>query len=403
MMGSDIKEPLELPCGLVLPNRLVKAAMAEGLAEKRHLPGPRISRVYGEWAKGGWGALLTGNVQVDVRHLGGYGDLATCEYQEDEHQSLHAWKQYADACQQHGAPAIAQICHPGRQSPRGAGERGFFGKAIAPSEIPLDIGNGLVAAIVRNIVFGVPKAMSHSDIARVIAQFVNCARILARCGFAGIEIHAAHGYLLSQFLSPRSNIRQDEYGGSAEKRARIVLEIIHQIRKAVPATFCLGIKLNSADYDTAQFEDTMTQIRLFSEAGVDFLEISSGSYEDPTMMGRGLRDETRNGKKTRKRFPNLILLLTGGFRTRKGIEAALKGGVCDLVGIGRPAVLNPDFPRLIMDDIYSDKEARVVFSKVPIPFLARLLRIRMLGGGAETQYFRGQIHRIAAGLVPHAP
>lgn len=117
-------------------------------------------------------------------------------------------------------------------------------------------------------------------------------------------------------------------------------------------------------------------------------------------MGRGLRDETTNGKsqdtelreglfldfttETRKRFPNLILLLTGGFRTRKGIEAALKGGVCDLVGIGRPAVLNPDFPRLIMDDIYSDKEARVVFSKVPVPFLARLLRIRMLGGGAET-------------------
>lgn len=113
---------------------------------------------------------------------------------------MHAWKQYADACQQHGAPAIAQICHPGRQSPRGAGERGFFGKSIAPSEIPLDIGNGLVATIVRNVVFGVPKAMSHSDIARVIAQFVNCARILARCGFAGIEIHAAHGYLLCELF-----------------------------------------------------------------------------------------------------------------------------------------------------------------------------------------------------------
>ncbi|CAG8882973.1 unnamed protein product [Penicillium egyptiacum] len=404
-MESDIKEPLKLPCGLVLPNRLVKAAMAEGMAEKSHLPGTRISCVYGEWAKGGWGALLTGmkivfesvlalnlmmwegNIQVDVRHLGGYGDLATREYQEDEWQSFYAWKQYADTCQQHGTPAVAQICHPGRQSPRGAGERGFFGKAIAPSEIPLDIGNGWVAAIVKNMVFGVPKAMSRSDIGRVIAQF--------------------------------SNIRQDEYGPSAEGRARIVLEIIHQIRRAVPATFCVGIKLNSADHDTSEFEETMTQIRFFSEAGVDFLEISGGSYEDPTMMGRGLRDETSNVKsedtehreaffldfatQTRKRFPNLVLLLTGGFRTRKGIEAALKGGVCDIVGIGRPAVLNLDFPLLMMDDIYSDQEARVVFSKVPIPFLARLLKIRMLGGGAETQYFRGQIHRIAAGLVPHAP
>ncbi|BCR84840.1 uncharacterized protein ACHE_20298S [Aspergillus chevalieri] len=370
--------------------------MAEGLADKGHLPGTRISRVYGEWAKGGWGALLT-----------------------DERQSLELWKKYADTCQQHGTPAIAQICHPGRQSPRGAGERGLFGKAIAPSEVPLHIGNGLAPTIVRNIVFGMPKAMSHADIDHVIAQFVNCARVLAQCGFGGIEIHAAHGYLLSQFLSSRSNIRQDDYGGDAERRARIVLEIIHQIRKAVPAAFCVGIKLNSADHNASSFEDTMTQIQLFSDAGVDFLEISGGTYEDPTMMGRGLRGGTSNTKsqnpesgeaffldfatQARKRFPNLILLLTGGFRTRKGIEAALKDGVCDLVGIGRPAVLRPDFPRFIMDDIYSDQEARVVFPKVPIPFLARLLQIRMLGGGAETQYFRGQIHRIAAGLVAYAP
>lgn len=118
------------------------------------------------------------------------------------------------------------------------------------------------------------------------------------------------------------------------------------------------------------------------------------------MMGRGLRDETNNAKSSktklreaffldfateaRKRFPNQILMLTGGFRTRKGIEAALKGGVCDLVGIGRPAVLNADFPRLMMDDTYSDQQARMDISKVAVPFLARLLNIKILGGGAET-------------------
>ncbi|KAL2820280.1 hypothetical protein BJX63DRAFT_418412 [Aspergillus granulosus] len=417
-MGLHIKEPLKLPCGLVLPNRLVKAAMAEGLADKGYLPGTRISRVYNEWAKGGWGALLTGNVQVDVRHLGGYGDLATREYQADERESLDAWKQYADICQQHGTPAIAQICHPGRQSPRGAGERGLFGQAIAPSEIPLHIGNGVAASIVRNIVFGWPKAMSQHDIDHVVSQFVNCARVLSQCGFGGIELHAAHGYLLYK-INSQSNTRQDDYGGSAERRARIVLEIIQQIRTAVPATFCVGIKLNSADHNASDFEDTMTQIQLFSDAGVDFLEISGGTYEDPTMMGRGLRDESSKAEshstesreaffldfatRTRKRFPNIILLLTGGFRTREGIEAALKAGVCDLVGIGRPAVLRSDFPRLMMDDIYSDQEARVLFPKVPIPFLARLLQIKILGGGAETEYFRGQIHRIAAGLATYAP
>ncbi|OJJ03847.1 hypothetical protein ASPVEDRAFT_85271 [Aspergillus versicolor CBS 583.65] len=418
-MGPGINEPLRLPCGLLLPNRLVKAAMAEGLADTGYLPGPKILQAYGEWAKGGWGALLTGNVQVDVRNLGSYGDLATREYGEDEHRVLQTWRQYADACQHHGTPAMAQICHPGRQSPRGAGERGIFGKTIAPSEISLHIGNGLAATLIRKLVFGVPTAMSYADIDHVIAQFVNCARTLADCGFSGIEIHAAHGYLLSQFLSPRSNVREDDYGGSAERRARIVVEIIRQIRGAVPDSFCVGIKLNSADHNASDFEDTMTQIRLFADAGVDFLELSGGTYEDPTMMGRGLKEESGDAKsqgtesreaffidfarETRKRLPQLVLLLTGGFRTRKGIEAALKSGVCDLVGIGRPAVLRPDFPRLVMDDVYSDQEAKVVFRKVPVPFLARLLQIRILGGGAETQYFQSQIHRIAAGLATYAP
>ena len=85
------------------------------------------------------------------------------------------------------------------------------------------------------------------------------------------------------FLLEQSNIRQDEFGGSAERRARIVLEIIQQIRNVVPATFCIGIKLNSADLNTSECEDTMTQIRLFADAGIDFLEISGGSYEDPTV------------------------------------------------------------------------------------------------------------------------
>ncbi|KAL3440538.1 hypothetical protein BJX65DRAFT_290272 [Aspergillus insuetus] len=418
-MGPDTNEPLTLKCGLILPNRLVKAAMAEGLADKGHLPGERISRVYSEWAKGGWGALLTGNIQVDVQHLGGYGDLATRSYQADGYQSLDPWKQYAEACQEHGTPAIAQICHPGRQSPRGAGERGFIGQTIAPSAIPLNIGDGFAASIVRNIVFGCPRAMSKSDIGHVVGQFVSCARVLARCGFSGIEIHAAHGYLLSQFLSPGSNDRQDEYGGNAERRARIVIDIIQQIRSVVPASFCIGIKLNSADHNASDFEDTMTQIQLFSDAGVDFLEISGGSYEDPTMMGRGVRDEPSKPKsqstaareaffldfaaQTRKRFPDITLLLTGGFRTREGIEAALKAGVCDLVGIGRPAVLRPDFARLVMDPAYTNQEAIVVFPKARVPLVARFLQIKSLGGGAETEYFRGQIHRLADGLSTYAP
>lgn len=143
--------------------------------------------------------MSKGNIQVDIHHLGGYGDLATCESHQDDHQSLERWKEYAGVCKHHGTPVIAQICHPGRQSPRGAGERGLLEKAIAPSAVPLDVGNGLAATIVRDLVFGTPQAMSPADIDHVITQFVNCARILAQCGFDGVEIHAAHGYLLCKF------------------------------------------------------------------------------------------------------------------------------------------------------------------------------------------------------------
>ena len=125
--------------------------------------------------------------------------MATRGYPEAEQDVLDAWRQYANACQQHGTPAVAQICHPGRQSPRGAFERGFFEKTIAPSTIPLEIGKVWVASIVRNTFFGVPQAMTHFDVNRVIAQFVNCACLLAQCGFSGIAIHAACGYLLCEF------------------------------------------------------------------------------------------------------------------------------------------------------------------------------------------------------------
>ncbi|OBT60999.1 hypothetical protein VE03_09728 [Pseudogymnoascus sp. 23342-1-I1] len=170
-------------------------------------------------------------------------------------------------------------------------------------------------------------------------------------------------------------MRHDEYGGTPDKRARVVLEIIRQTRAVVPKTFCIGVKLNSADHNASDFEDTMRQIELFAEIGVDFLEISGGTFENPTMMGRGLRDEMgneRNGRalsregffldfatEARKRFPELILMLTGGFRSRKGAEAALQSGACDLVGIGRAAVVRPNLSQLMLENMYSDEEASV--------------------------------------------
>ncbi|KAK9849086.1 hypothetical protein MYU51_014981 [Penicillium brevicompactum] len=416
-MPSPLADPVKLPCGLVLPNRLSKAAMAELMAKNNH-PTNTLADAYEQWSDGGWGSILTGNVQVDVNHMGSPFDPALhSEYKSpDSNADLVAqWKKYADACQKHGTPAIAQICHPGRQSFRGAGHRGLFAQTLAPSAVSIKLGDGYLERLLACLAWTSPKEMTSQDVERVIAQFVDTARLMADAGFSGIELHGAHGYLIDQFLSGKTNLRTDDYGGTPEKRARFVLEILSQTRKVVPATFCIGIKLNSADHDSATFEETMTQIALLADAGIDFMEISGGTYEDPSMMGyakaprKSERTAAREAfflefsKEVRSRHPGLVLMLTGGFRTRAGAEAAIRDGACDLVGIGRPAAVNPKFPRLLLDEGVKDSEAQLPLNKAPVPWYTRFLPANLIGAGAESTYYATQIQRLAKGLVTLAP
>ncbi|GLA50458.1 hypothetical protein AnigIFM63604_006518 [Aspergillus niger] len=411
---ASLHDPVKLPCGLVFPNRLAKAAMAEALAGSGNEPTPTLLKAYDQWGQGGWGALLTGNVQVDVDHLGNPWDPALhSEYtgKEGNEALVERWSQYAKTCQQHGTPCIVQACHPGRQTPRAAGRRGFFAPSIAPSAIPLDMGGGLVQRLLTWLVFPPPREMTQVDIDRVTRQFVDTARLMADSGFSGIELHGAHGYLIDQFLNTKSNKRTDAYGGTAEKRAKFVVDMIHAIREVVPPTFAIGIKLNSADHSSSTFEDTMTQIGLLIEAGIDFLEVSGGSYENPTMMGPEKRQSTvareaffiEFATETRKRFPDLVLMLTGGFRTRAGAMSALQQNACDVVGIGRPAAIEPKLPLVLMDESVPDEEAQLVLNRVPMPFLARFIPLRGIGAGLESSFYAKQIKRIAMGLKTFLP
>lgn len=187
-------------------------------------------------------------------------------------------------CNSEGTPTIVQINHPGRQSPLGSGNRGVFAKNLAPSAVPLNFGPGVLPKLITSLVFGTPKEMTQADIDDVIKRFGETARLSAEAGFAGAEIHAAHGYLLAQFLSEKSNLRTDAYGGTPAKRAQIILEVVKAMREATPKGFCVGIKLNSADHQSPQeFSAAREQIKLIAAAGVDFIEISGGSYEDPTV------------------------------------------------------------------------------------------------------------------------
>ncbi|KAK2592337.1 hypothetical protein QQS21_009956 [Conoideocrella luteorostrata] len=396
-MDLEIAKPLTLPCGLTIPNRLAKAAMAEGWGDRKNLPHQKLIETYGSWAEGEWGLLMTGNVQVDPAYLGQAEDNCV-NSNIPRGELIESWRTWAKASNRNGAKTIVQLNHPGRQSLPGAGTHGFFGKTMAPSAVPVLLGGGIIARCVSCVVFGTPREMTTTDIHYVVSRFADGAKLSFEAGFAGVEIHGAHGYLLAQFLSAKTNKRTDEYGGSPKKRARIVVDIIRAVRKVVPKEFCVGIKLNSVDHQSAtELQECIEQVEDVVAAGIDFIEISGGSYEDPLMMrvqNSGAVSEKTAKREAfflefahaiRHRFKDVPLMVTGGFRSRQGMEAAIRDGGCDLIGIGRPSVLNPWLPKnVIFNKEVQDSDATLYAKAVAPAWLSKLLGMRSINGAAET-------------------
>lgn len=220
-------------------------------------------------------------MQIDGRYLGHAGDVAwndTVTYEEQ----LSVWKRWANVCNGHSTPTIVQISHPGRQSPPFAGSKGFWDKTWSSSAVPMSLGDGCLPSLLGKLVFGTPREMTKEDIRHVVQGFARTAKLAADAGFAGAEIHGAHGYLIDQFLSEKVNQRTDEYGGSPAKRVRIVLDIVEAMRAVVPPSFCIGIKFNSVDHQSAErLRECVEGLKLITEAGIDFMEVSGGSYENP--------------------------------------------------------------------------------------------------------------------------
>ncbi|KAG9241056.1 NADH:flavin oxidoreductase/NADH oxidase-like protein [Calycina marina] len=410
-----LAQELSLPCGLTLPNRICKAALAENMAPANN-PDEKFPKAYAEWAKGGYGLIMTGNVQVTNTYLGAPGDIsvpspATASYTATKED----WTGWATATQQHGTPAIVQLNHPGRQSPAGAGSRWLWAKNLAPSAVSLNLGPRLFDSFLSNFVFGKPRAMTVADIEGVVQMFVDGAKMAEEAGFKGVELHAAHGYLLAQFMAPSSNKRDDEFGGTAAKRVKLILLIMKAIRASTKPGFCVGIKLNSVDVSSGNsMEETLEQVRLIVEAGIDFIEISGGSYENPVMMqehalpeptksARSLARESfflKFAQSVRARFPTVLLMVTGGFRTRAGMEAALNSGGCDLIGIGRPTTVIPYLPKdIILNEQIPDADADLRLKDLPSPWYMSLAG-KVIGAGAQSTYYAGQILRMGKGLKP---
>lgn len=328
--------PLTLPNGAVVPNRIAKAAMEENMADADHAPSAALLRLYDAWAAGEAGLLLTGNVMVDARAMTGPGGVVL---ENDRH--LDRFAAWAKAGRAHGAQMWMQINHPGRQMPASLGQ-----ETLAPSAVAVNIG-----ALSRQ--FPVPREMTAADIADVERRFVITARLAERAGFTGVQIHAAHGYLLSQFLSPLTNRRQDEWGGSLENRARLLLDIVRGIRAAVAPGFAVAVKLNSADFQRGGFspEDARDVVAMLGALGVDLVELSGGSYEAPAMMG-STRDERTLAREAYfldfareiATTATMSLMVTGGIRRREVAERVIDSGVA-IAGIATALAIAPDLPR----------------------------------------------------------
>ncbi|WP_354698654.1 hypothetical protein DSM112329_04342 [Paraconexibacter sp. AEG42_29] len=371
-----LTQPLALPCGAVLPGRIGKSAMSEQLGDRVNAPTPALNTLYGRWGSGGGGLLITGNVMVDRRHL---GEPKNVVVDDDRHLTqLRAW---ATAAQAGGTPTWVQINHPGRQALRIAGTH-----PVAPSPIRPKVPGAPT-----------PKQLTDAEIHAIVERFATTAAVVKEAGFHGVQIHGAHGYLVSQFLSPRANERTDAWGGDATKRMRFVVEVMKAIRARVGAAYPVGIKLNSADFQRGGFteEESMDVVAALTAEGLDLLEVSGGTYESPAMTTGDTRAESTKqreayfldyAEKVRAITP-VPLMVTGGFRSPAGMRDAITSGATDVVGLGRPFALDAAVPRTVAGggtapDMGGRKtSAKQLDAALELYFHTR--QIQRIGGGHE--------------------
>ncbi|MGH8492488.1 MAG: NADH:flavin oxidoreductase/NADH oxidase family protein [Moraxellaceae bacterium] len=380
-----LAQSFSLPNGSIIKNRLAKSAMSEGFGTWENRVTPGLVRLYEHWADGGIGLCITGNVMVDRRALGEPGNVVV----EDERdmELLTAW---ARGGTRNGTQLWMQINHPGKQV-----MRTLVADPVAPSAIPF--GKDMQAF------FATPRALTEVEIEDIIQRFGRTAAIAKKAGFSGVQIHGAHGYLVSQFLSGHHNQRTDRWGGNPENRRRFVLEIFREMRANCGKNFPIGIKLNSADFQKGGFteEESLAVIAALSEAGIDHIEISGGTYEAPIMAGKKnsfVKDSTRRREAYFLEFAEKAraavktpLMVTGGFRSSAGMAEAITEGAVDFVGVARSLAIEPDLPNRLL----AGKEARYEVKAIStgIPMVDKMAMM-------EVMWYSRQLHRMAKGKKP---
>ena len=362
-----LRRPLELPCGTVLKNRLAKSSMSDSLANGKGDSTEAQTRLYERWAEGGAAVSFIGEVQGDPRFPEKPGNLVLGAHTDQQ------------AIQSLTSRAIIDGAHLWPQ----------LGHAGALSHLPISQPKGPSALDFEGLQCA---GMSIDEIRELPYMYAKLALHAKTSGFSGVHIHAGHGFLLSQFLSPLFNHRIDGYGGSIEARCRIVLEVISEIRCAVGPSFPVGIRINSTDKLEGGLTeiDALEVVRLLDQTSIDLIDISGGTYfpgakasSDGLSRGPYFLDFARLAKGV----TNIPLMATGGFKRREQAIDAVASGNIDLVGLARAMVLEPHLPRVWLTEEGGDPDFPKFESAPPGGITAwYTMRLTALAEGRENTF-----------------
>ena len=386
---SPLFKPLRLACGLSLPNRIAKAAMEENMAAAGQIPGEDLGNLYRCWADGEPGLILTGNVMIAPDAMTGPGGVYLGKHTLDDPKVKDRFERWTRAGKSGGSALFMQISHPGRQVYATMGTE-IVSASTTRVKMP-----GLQKMFVES------RAVTDAEIRAMITRFADTAEAAQACRFDGVEIHAAHGYLVAQFLSPLTNLRTDQWGGNLENRARFLLEIVRAIRKRTGKAFGVAVKLNSADFQRGGFAvpDAKQVVKWLNPEGIDFVELSGGNYESAAMMGMPTDGELSSTQsreiyfadfaKDISQISKIPLMVTGGVTKKETAETVLAGCGVDLIGIARAHGFNPHIAR----DWQEGKS-----TEITMPVIRSKNRLfRSLAGMALT---KENLYRMGAGKLP---
>lgn len=332
-MQDSVKltDSLALPGGAVLKNRMVKSAMSDSLGDGRGRPVTEQVRLYERWAEGGIALSIIGEVQVDPGYPEKPGNLVLSEAADFE-----GLRQLTQRARANGTHIWPQLGHAGALAHADASQ------PAGPSALDLP---GLQC-----------RAMTLEEIRALPGKYASAAQRAQEAGFTGVQIHAGHGFLLSQFLSPLFNQRDDEYGGSVENRIRLILDIIIAVRAAVGAGFPVAIKINTSDMLEGGLteQDALKIVALLDSTSLDLIELSGGTYFpgakscSDSSVKQGAYFEAFAARA--QQLTDIPLMVTGGIKNRRQAAELLSSGKADLVGLARAMVLEPQLPLLWSKD-----------------------------------------------------